>query len=540
MDSNGSSLKNFNFEGMTTEEIINKYESVLSTRENQLLSLTIEIGNANSEINKLSDEIEKYDKENEILLNKINKIEKNISQELSNKEIMFMRLQQKESEVEFLQIQLDALIKGTNIKPTEEKKIVKNEEGGFFSSAKNKMKALKEKVDSTISNLKSRLFDLEQQEKDRNALALKLAQLKKDFQILTSTKNKLEQELKQKDDSYNQRINSLRSDNENLQLSYNEKLALNKKLFTENDALEKEIEQRDNELNDLRNKLKDMNNQLGQSLVDKGDLENQVQKLKAIKNSQLNDINKLTKENKNLSEIITDQDKKLQRAQDEIALMNNKSNENDADIQNLNIKLRGLMDDISNTQNVLNRNNGENRDLDEKLCELNNQCENLKCENANLNSNIIKEKALRADKEKQNQNLNNIINEHENQINDLNNKYNSLNAMYSMTTSDNKNSQIQNNKLKEHIMILTQQNQKLLDELDCVKDQDLKMKNLLSRKDQSSMILRGVYDCIQQGTMCLEKIESDPIGYSRGNLRSNSPKEKIRSNSPRYTYQNNN
>ena len=395
-------------------------------------------------------------------------------------------------------------------------------------------------IDSTISNLKSRLFDLEQQEKDRNALAQKLAQLKKDFQILTSTKNKLEQELKQKDDSYNQRINSLRSDNENLQLSYNEKLALNKKLFTENDALEKEIEQRDNELNDLRNKLKDMNNQLGQSLVDKGDLENQVQKLKAIKNSQLNDINKLTKENKNLSEIITDQDKKLQRAQDEIALMNNKSNENDADIQNLNIKLRGLMDDISNTQNVLNRNNGENRDLDEKLCELNNQCENLKCENANLNSNIIKEKALRADKEKQSQNLNNIINEHENQINDLNNKYNSLNAMYSMTTSDNKNSQIQNNKLKEHIMILTQQNQKLLDELDCVKDQDLKMKNLLSRKDQSSMILRGVYDCIQQGTMCLEKIESDPIGYSRGNLRSNSPKEKIRSNSPRYTYQNNN
>ena len=390
-------------------------------------------------------------------------------------------------------------------------------------------------IDSTISSLKSRLFDLEQQEKDRNALAQKLAQLKKDFQLLTNTKNKLDQELKQKDDTYNQKICSLRSDNENLQLSYNEKMALNKKLFTENDALEKEIEDRDNELNELRNKLKDMNNQLGQSLVDKGDMENQVAKLKAIKNSQLNDINKLTKENKNLSEIITDQDKKLQRAQEEIAMMNNKSNENDAEIQNLNVKLRGLMDDISNTQNVLNRNNGENRDLDEKLSELNSQCENLKCENANLNNNILKEKALRADKEKQNQNLNNIINEHENQINDLNDKYNSLNAMYSMTTNDNKNSQIQNNKLKEHIMILTQQNQKLLDELDCVKDQDLKMKNLLSRKEQSAMILRGVYGCIQQGTMCLEKIENDPIGYGRGNLRNSSP-EKMRNNSPRYTY----
>ena len=153
MEVNGSSLKNFNFEGMTTEEIINKYESVLSTRENQLLSLTIEIGNANSEINKLTDKIDKYDKENEMLLNKINKIEKNISQELANKDIMFMRLQQKESEVEFLQIQLDALIKGTNIKPSEEKKIVKNEESGFFSSAKNKMKALKEKAMGKIKKI---------------------------------------------------------------------------------------------------------------------------------------------------------------------------------------------------------------------------------------------------------------------------------------------------------------------------------------------------------------------------------------------------
>ena len=153
MEANGSSLKNFNFEGMTTEEIINKYESVLSTRENQLLSLTIEIGNANSEINKLTDEIEKYDKENEILLNKINKIEKNISQELNNKDIMFMRLQQKESEVEFLQIQLDALIKGTNIKPSEEKKIIKNEDSGFFSTAKNKMKALKEKAMGKIKKI---------------------------------------------------------------------------------------------------------------------------------------------------------------------------------------------------------------------------------------------------------------------------------------------------------------------------------------------------------------------------------------------------
>ena len=61
-------------------------------------------------------------------------------------------------------------------------------------------------MDSTISSLKTRLFDLEQQEKDYNALSQKLAQLKKEFAILSNTKNKLAQELKQRDDSYNQRI----------------------------------------------------------------------------------------------------------------------------------------------------------------------------------------------------------------------------------------------------------------------------------------------------------------------------------------------
>ena len=149
----GSSLKDFNFDGMTTEQIINKYEVVLANREKQILDLTIEIGNANSQINKFNDEIEKYDKENVDLLNKINKIDKNITQEMSNKEIMFSRLQQKESEVEFLQMQFDALVNGTKINPSDDKKNTKSEDTGFFSNAKNKMKELKEKAMGKIKKI---------------------------------------------------------------------------------------------------------------------------------------------------------------------------------------------------------------------------------------------------------------------------------------------------------------------------------------------------------------------------------------------------
>ena len=389
-------------------------------------------------------------------------------------------------------------------------------------------------MDSTISNLKTRLFDLEQQEKDYNALCQKLAQLKKDLSILTNIKDRLEQELKQKDESYNQRISNLRGENENLQLSYNEKLSLNKKLFQENDALEKEIEARDAEINDLKNRLRDLNNQLSQSLVDKGDLDNQVQKLRNINNSQVNEINKLTNENKNLNDIVNDQNKRLQHDKEEIAMLNNKSNENDMDIQNLNDKLRNLVDDINNTQNALNKNNLDNRDLDDKIRNLECHCANLKCENNNLNNNILKEKALRGEKERQNKNLNDCINNNDNQICDLENQYNKITSLYEQVSLDSKNFQANNNKLKQHIMLLTQQNQKLLCELEKVKDQDMRMKTLLSRKDQSCLLLRGVLNCIEQSTICLEKIENDPLGYCCNNLRNSGERIRVRSCSPSY------
>ena len=62
-------------------------------------------------------------------------------------------------------------------------------------------------------------------------------------------------------------------------------------------------------------------------------------------------------------------------------------------------------------------------------------------------------------------------------------------------------------------MLLTQQNQKLLGELEKVKDQDLRMKTLLSRKEQNIAILRGVHTCIEQSIISLEKVENDPLGY---------------------------
>ena len=59
----GSSLKNFPFKGWTADQILEKYESVLASRERQITDLSIEMGSINDKINTLIDQVEQYKKE---------------------------------------------------------------------------------------------------------------------------------------------------------------------------------------------------------------------------------------------------------------------------------------------------------------------------------------------------------------------------------------------------------------------------------------------------------------------------------------------
>ena len=48
-----SSLKNSKFENMTAEQVIKKYEEVLTSRERQIYELSSEIGQINKKLQKL-------------------------------------------------------------------------------------------------------------------------------------------------------------------------------------------------------------------------------------------------------------------------------------------------------------------------------------------------------------------------------------------------------------------------------------------------------------------------------------------------------
>ena len=115
--SHGSSLKSFNFKGWTADQILEKYESVLASREDQITGLSCEVGSLNSRLDTLTEEVEKLREENASLKSKLEKKEKILQQELNSKEIMFMRLEKIEGEYDELKKQSLLHSQGANTNP---------------------------------------------------------------------------------------------------------------------------------------------------------------------------------------------------------------------------------------------------------------------------------------------------------------------------------------------------------------------------------------------------------------------------------------
>ena len=114
--------------------------------------------------------------------------------------------------------------------------------------------------DMLISQLKAHIFELELREKDYNILNERYCQLQHDIAQLNDCKLQLECELKLQDEKINSNICALQGENKNLQLNFNEKLSSNKTIFSENNALGKEIEQKDAEICQLKLKCNDLMN----------------------------------------------------------------------------------------------------------------------------------------------------------------------------------------------------------------------------------------------------------------------------------------
>ena len=397
--------------------------------------------------------------------------------------------------------------------------------------------------DLLISQLHAHIFELEHQEKDYELLNQKFRQLQNEYSLLNESKLRLEYQLKQKDDAYNKRICDLRGENENLQIGFNEKMSVNKKLYCDNDRLGKDLDMKNAEALELNAKINELSEQLNTNITDKNDLEKVVQNLNDCKKDQNIQINKLVEDNKKLSQICQEQERNIQCCDQERQNISMKINESNNNINELNRKLTCHKNNLDKLQNDLDNANTLNCKLQNTKQDYERQLQNLRNDNERLKNNLMNEKNLRNEDEKRNTDLGNVINDRERKIAQLNREVDEIKMTQQSVSNSNDAYQIDNQNLKNHINVLTSQNKKLICELENVLAQDEDMKKKFARKDNVVLLLTNNKNCLDQSVNSLDEL----INGNRGNnfcqsknIMSASDSIHFKTSSPKYTYDINN
>jgi len=400
----------------------------------------------------------------------------------------------------------------------------------------------KEDKDVLISKLNSRISKLEQQEKDYDFLNQEFKQLENDYTLLNEAKLRLEYEIKQRDEAYNKRICDLKSENDNLQSGLNDKMCVNKKLFEEKKCLENQLKNKNAEIADLNNKIDNINNRLNSTQNAKDDLGNNLDELNKIKDSQKQKISELVNENRNLAKLVQEQDHSLYLADQEKQKLGKKLSEDNANINNLNSKIRAHGNKLNCLQKDLDNSNKLNLKLQNNAKDLDNELANLKGENENLKNEFCKERDAREDEDKKNDHLRCLLGESEQKLRCLNNDYNRMKNAHEKATEERNMYQMENDKLKDHIMTLTRQNQNLSGEIDNVLKEDEHMKDVLNRGDRMSSLLKAndtILCQMPQDSLPVTACFEDRRTFACPDTKLNMSQHSIgrdRSYSPNYTY----
>ena len=350
--------------------------------------------------------------------------------------------------------------------------------------------APQEDKDVLISKLTSKINKLEQQEKDFELLNQEFKQLENDYTLLNEAKLRLEYEIKQRDEAYNKRICDLKNANENLQNGLNDKMCVNKKLYEEKQCLENTLKGKNDEISDINDKINNLNERLNATQNNKDDLQNNLNDLNDIKSKQRDKIADLVNDNKRLAKLCQEQDHSLYLADQEKQKLSKKIMDDNANINNLNSKLRAHGNNLNNLQKQLDNSNEVNMKLKDNVKNLENELTNDKIDNDNLNNELCRERAARDDEDKKNEQLKCILCDRENKIKYLSNDYERMKIAHQKMTEERSVYQNENDKLKEHIMILTRQNQDLTSEIDNVIRDDEHMKDVLNRTERMAYALK--------------------------------------------------
>ena len=335
-----------------------------------------------------------------------------------------------------------------------------------------------------ISQLKSQLIQLEADDKLYNDLLLKYRQLQKDFQLVNDAKLHLEYEIKQKNENMNKTLSDLKAQNLDLANELSEKNSIYEKLYADKSNLLKNLDERKKE-NDGFSKtvmnndriIKELNIANSKCESDAIMLDNTTKKNDVDINNLCNQLNSLKLKN-------TAQDDELNKRNIEI----NDNQNNLKDVQNANVTLN----------NQIKLKNSALDSVQTQLDLANKSIVNLQSDINNLedNLNLGKDQLNKLNFDFQNQHIKRIKaeedkNKLETALKDRDVTIDRLNCVSAELKGDNEKLIIGKNKLlaeidmyKNQIMLLTDQTEKLTNELERIINEDCEAYNLNSSQIQ--------------------------------------------------------
>ena len=329
-----------------------------------------------------------------------------------------------------------------------------------------------------ISQLKSQLIQLEEDDKAYNDLLLKYRQLQKEYQLMNDAKLHLEYEYKQKNENMNKILNDLKCQNVDLTNELAEKNSIYEKLYADKSNLLNNLDERKKE-NDTFCKTAMNNDRLINELNQaKNKCENDAILLDNTTKKNDEDINNLCNQLNMLKLKNASQNEELNRRS--IEINNNQNALNDVKNANENvnnqIKLKNAaLDSVQNELNLANK----------TIVDLQNDINNLES-----NLNLGKDQLNKMNFEFQNQHIKRIQaeedkNKLETILKDRDVTIERLNCVSDTLKNDRAKLIDGKNKLladmemyKNQIMVLTEQTEKLTNELQKIINEDSEAYNL--------------------------------------------------------------
>ena len=329
-----------------------------------------------------------------------------------------------------------------------------------------------------ISQLKSQIIQLEENDKAYNSLLQKYRQLQNEYQLLNDSKIHLEYELKQKNETTNKILNDLKCQNMDLTNELKEKNIIYQKLTADNANLLQNLQERNKENDNFCRTVASNENIINHITQDKVQFEHDAM--------ILNDTSKKNEENiKNLCQQLDCLKIRNQSQNSELNAKNNEINDNQkslnevqCDNANLNNQINLKNSSLNNIQTQLSLANKTIADLNAEINAKRDEYEKGKLNLQNLQISYKNEQENRIKAESDNIKLEGILKDRDENLNKLNFLNESLKCDRNKLCEDKNKLMNDIEKYKSHVMILTDQTEKLTSELQKIIDEDTGLYNL--------------------------------------------------------------